>query len=55
MFNSFLCGQEVQHLPGPEDRDEILQLLGYRLVLEHERILGRLIQKVYPFWAGDSR
>ena len=26
-----------------------------RLVLEHERILGRVIQKVYPFWAGASR
>ena len=50
-----LAWQEVQHLLGPEDHDEILQVLGYRLVPEPERIFNRVIGKVYPFWSGDSR
>ena len=47
--------QRVQHLLGWEDRDEILHLLGYRLELDPEYVLGRIIGKVYPSWAGSPR
>ena len=53
-LNGF-CVQDVQHLLSPEDRDEILVLLGYRLVLDHEQqFFGRVIARVYPFWSGDG-
>ena len=55
-FNGFLFEQDVQHLLSPEDRDEILVLLGYRLVLDHElQFFGRVITRVYPSWSGDAR
>ena len=54
-LNGF-CVQDVQHLLSPEDRDEILVLLGYRLVLDHEQqFFGRVIARVYPSWSGDAR
>ena len=47
--------QNVQHLLGWEDRDEILHILGYRLVLDQEYVLNRVVAKVYPSWAGHPR
>ena len=47
--------QNVRHLLGEEDRDEILKLLGYRLEVGPEFFLNRVIAKVYPSWAGHPQ
>ena len=55
MFNVWFFLQNVQHLLGWEDRDEVLHLLGFRLEIGPEYFLNRVIAKVYPSWAGHPR
>ena len=50
-----MCVQDVQHLLGWEDRDELLHILGYRLEVGPDYFLNRVVAKVYPSWSGHPR